>query len=401
MDVYNQEKEKLYKYFEKFSCRFSLTIDEVEFEDNYTCLRVHFTDDDWNLEERIIGLKHIEDNKNFKKYLKNVLLEWGIHNNISSVKIPNDGSLYMKSLVLAKYEVLSDNHDSYGTKERATDRVSMICPYLLLAFDCVIWYECKKSLGLMANSRVDGKISNDRERGVDAIWAAIASSYVREKIRLQRVENVEEALHLALKAEMMEKFPWKLDYARKFTPESSSDGKRQTVAPTNKDFSKNPNLYARAAPLKCYWCGKSGHKSNDCPSRKPVNLAVHILLGRPWQYDVDITYRGRNNICKFHWGDHKIAILPSTGYKEQPKAFKEEGRSFLTLACSEGEFYADAKDAQEVHVIVVKALVVDGGKALAALEKLDDLVDCEDFEFDVVREAYMCTKDWLRSAPDE
>ncbi|KAL5825384.1 hypothetical protein ACOSQ3_021447 [Xanthoceras sorbifolium] len=80
---------------------------------------------------------------------------------------------------------------------------------------------------------------------------------------------------------MMEKFPRKFDYTRKFTLESSSyssrkgkapqitsstqtntvveqnhdvhngedDTKRQTVTPANKEFSKNPNPYARAAPL--------------------------------------------------------------------------------------------------------------------------------------------------------
>ncbi|GAV89480.1 Asp_protease_2 domain-containing protein, partial [Cephalotus follicularis] len=29
--------------------------------------------------------------------------------------------------------------------------------------------------------------------------------------------------------------------------------------------------------------------------------ASHVLLGRPWQYDVDITYKGRDNIYIFTW----------------------------------------------------------------------------------------------------
>ncbi|KAL5784176.1 hypothetical protein ACOSQ2_006568 [Xanthoceras sorbifolium] len=85
MDVYYQEKEKLRKYFEKLSCRFSLTIDKVEFRDKCAYLMVCFIDDDWKLKKKIISFEHIEDNQNFGKALKNMLLEWGIENNISSM----------------------------------------------------------------------------------------------------------------------------------------------------------------------------------------------------------------------------------------------------------------------------------------------------------------------------
>ncbi|CAA7051700.1 unnamed protein product [Microthlaspi erraticum] len=36
----------------------------------------------------------------------------------------------------------------------------------------------------------------------------------------------------------------------------------------------------------------------------------HVLFGRPWQYDNDITYRGRDNVILFTWGTHKIALAP-------------------------------------------------------------------------------------------
>ncbi|KAK0600601.1 hypothetical protein LWI29_016571 [Acer saccharum] len=42
-----------------------------------------------------------------------------------------------------------------------------------------------------------------------------------------------------------------------------------------------------------------------------VNMdARHVLLGRPWQFDVDITYRGRDNVCVFNSNGRKIAMVP-------------------------------------------------------------------------------------------
>ncbi|GAV67283.1 hypothetical protein CFOL_v3_10789, partial [Cephalotus follicularis] len=85
--------------------------------------------------------------------------------------------------------------------------------------------------------------------------------------------------------------------------------------------------------------------------------ASHVLLGRPWQYDVDITYKGRDNIYVFTWGAHKIVMTPISNKPKDPKV---GGQSFLTIVTKNSELLADAKEVQEVHVPVVKPPVIDG-----------------------------------------
>ncbi|KAK0578924.1 hypothetical protein LWI29_018464 [Acer saccharum] len=84
INVYNEEKEKLRKYFEKLPCRLSLRIN-TEYKslfEKYICFSVGFIDDDWKLNEKIISLKCLGGDP-IMKILKNVLSEWGIDNNIS------------------------------------------------------------------------------------------------------------------------------------------------------------------------------------------------------------------------------------------------------------------------------------------------------------------------------
>ncbi|CAL5388168.1 unnamed protein product [Camellia sinensis] len=82
--------------------------------------------------------------------------------------------------------------------------------------------------------------------------------------------------------------------------------------------------------------------------------ASHVLLGRPWQFDVDITFRGRNSTYVFNWGSHKIAMSPLKQHKVSPKV---EAKSFLIITNSEAEFVADTKTSQELYAMVVKTMV--------------------------------------------
>ena len=105
--------------------------------------------------------------------------------------------------------------------------------------------------------------------------------------------------------------------------------------------------------------------------------ASHVLLGRPWQYDVDITYKGRDNTYLFTWGSHKVAMIPSKRRTVPNKPSEVvENQSFLTVTGSDTEFVAEIKGALEVYALVVKALVVEEEKAPATvLEKIKPLIE--------------------------
>ena len=68
--------------------------------------------------------------------------------------------------------------------------------------------------------------------------------------------------------------------------------------------------------------------------------ACHVLLGRPWQHNVDATHRGKRNICMFTWEGKRIAMKPIPPVPKPPKAEKPK---FLFI-CNRGEFLMEAKE---------------------------------------------------------
>ncbi|CAA3014883.1 zf-CCHC domain-containing [Olea europaea subsp. europaea] len=107
---------------------------------------------------------------------------------------------------------------------------------------------------------------------------------------------------MALKAEMLEKIGGKSEYSRKNielhnmsgkgktphsivpdqlkptgvqiwdTNNSGNTGPVQAATSGGREQARNYNSYAKTAPRKCYRCGKPRHRSNECPTWKPVNL---------------------------------------------------------------------------------------------------------------------------------
>ncbi|KAK0600813.1 hypothetical protein LWI29_018658 [Acer saccharum] len=87
--------------------------------------------------------------------------------------------------------------------------------------------------------------------------------------------------------------------------------------------------------------------------------ARHVLLGRPWQFDVDITYRGRDNVCVFNWNGRKIAMVPKRCSNGSSTKTTVKEQSLVSLVTSITDLEAEIKEAQEVHVVVVRALVIE------------------------------------------
>ncbi|XP_040994300.1 uncharacterized protein LOC121240841 [Juglans microcarpa x Juglans regia] len=89
--------------------------------------------------------------------------------------------------------------------------------------------------------------------------------------------------------------------------------------------------------------------------------ACHVLLGRPWQFHVDATCKGRDNTYSFWWHEKKVVLL-STGERSREVAVPEKKNYFLTVA--EDQFLIDAKESGEIVTLVVK------GRTEEAVSKL-------------------------------
>ncbi|XP_038989925.1 uncharacterized protein LOC120113183 [Phoenix dactylifera] len=121
------------------------------------------------------------------------------------------------------------------------------------------------------------------------------------------------------------------------------------------------------SPYKIGWIKKGAETRVENVCRVPLSIgryykdevvcdvvdmdACHVLLGRPWQHDTDVTFRGRDNTYLFRWQGRKILLVPMKE-KPTPKTSQVEGKSFL--AVSSAQFMAELKGAEEVMVLIVK-----------------------------------------------
>lgn len=84
----------------------------------------------------------------------------------------------------------------------------------------------------------------------------------------------------------------------------------------------------------------------------PMDVS-HILLGRPWQYDRDVSHSGRSNVYSFFFENRRIVLLPNQVLPpEQPKIapatnqhlVEGTGSSNTVLLCSYAAFAQELQD---------------------------------------------------------
>ncbi|KAL9666494.1 hypothetical protein QQ045_000828 [Rhodiola kirilowii] len=93
----------------------------------------------------------------------------------------------------------------------------------------------------------------------------------------------------------------------------------------------------------------------------------HVFLGHPWQYDNNVTYRGRDNVMMFTWERHKIAMTPISSFDRLPS----KQSNFLVRKHSEQEFSAD------MEAVVIK-LPRGVGNSVPAKAKAEEIVDVKE-----------------------
>ncbi|KAB5568956.1 hypothetical protein DKX38_002749 [Salix brachista] len=256
----------------------------------------------------------------------------------------------------------------------------------------------------MANNNNDGGRDNPRDAGrrdTNAdLWAAIEEqrqAMARMEAMIQQLVGVPLA-------------PANRAYKGKFTatdgqnpPKIANDQTIRGAASTSnqsggrtvtaaREAPRAPSAYVKPGGFKCYRCGQPGHRSNECPARRPVNLVdagmededeyveeesgmgellegaevaeeegefVNCVVQRVLcSTKVENPSQRRENVYVFNWEGRKIAMVPkrnSGGFANKAAA---EDPSLLSLVTSFADLEEEVKEAREVHVVVVRALVV-------------------------------------------
>jgi hypothetical protein len=87
MDIYLEEKEKLYAYLKTVPRRFNATMDMWTSCQNkgYMCVTLHWIDDEWHIQKRIVGFFPVEGrhtgNKLAKSFIE-VMVKWFVEKKI-------------------------------------------------------------------------------------------------------------------------------------------------------------------------------------------------------------------------------------------------------------------------------------------------------------------------------
>nr|GEV02998.1 transposon Ty3-I Gag-Pol polyprotein [Tanacetum cinerariifolium] len=96
----------------------------------------------------------------------------------------------------------------------------------------------------------------------------------------------------------------------------------------------------------------------------------HVLLGRPWQRDVDSTHQGKSNTYLFKWCGKTIAMLSLSVVSPKMKLENKTLATLATLVASPKDFQAERKKTEVSYALVMKVVNDFMENAIPAVIKL-------------------------------
>jgi hypothetical protein len=108
MDIYLEDRDKLYAYFKNVSCRFSATMDMWTSCQNksYMVVTLHWVDDDWKIQKRIVGFFYVEGNHTGQKLSKTfteLMVKWYVEKKLFALTLDN-----ASANEVAVHDIISD-----------------------------------------------------------------------------------------------------------------------------------------------------------------------------------------------------------------------------------------------------------------------------------------------------
>ena len=97
IEMHHEEKQNLYREFSSVSSRFSATMDMWTSTQNlgYMCITVHWIDDNWQMQKRIVQFMNVKGNHSGKKLANEFcksLMNWNLEKKIFSLTLDNASS---------------------------------------------------------------------------------------------------------------------------------------------------------------------------------------------------------------------------------------------------------------------------------------------------------------------
>jgi hypothetical protein len=132
MDIYLEEKEKLYAYLKTVPSHFSATMDMWTSCQNkgYMCTTLHWVDDEWHIQKRIVGFFHVQGRHTGHKLAESfteVMVKWFVEKKLFALTLDN-----ASSNLVAVTDIIDDL--------RENGNASLVCDGIFFILDVHVTY---------------------------------------------------------------------------------------------------------------------------------------------------------------------------------------------------------------------------------------------------------------------